>query len=67
MEFKGLIVRNRSTTDRRVITVEITPKGQAVLDQVNAALTPLFEDMPLEVTEWLVAVPDSVARQMAAV
>jgi len=63
----GVMCRVRSLEDRRIVTIVITPKGQAALDQVNAALAPLFEGMPLEVMEWLVGVSDATARQMAAV
>jgi DNA-binding MarR family transcriptional regulator len=38
LEAKGLVLRERSTTDRRVVQLALTPEGQAVADKVPAVL-----------------------------
>ncbi|MFY3385082.1 MarR family winged helix-turn-helix transcriptional regulator [Paracidovorax sp. MALMAid1276] len=38
LEAKGLVVRERSTTDRRVVQLALTPEGQAVADKVPPVL-----------------------------
>ena len=38
LEAKGLVLRERSTTDRRVVRLALTPEGQAVADKVPAVL-----------------------------
>ncbi len=38
LEAKGLVLRERSTTDRRVVQLALTPEGQAVAAQVPAVL-----------------------------
>jgi DNA-binding MarR family transcriptional regulator len=38
LEAKGLCKRIRSTEDRRVVNLELTPEGEAVADKVPAAL-----------------------------
>lgn len=38
LEAKGLVLRKRSTTDRRVVQLALTPEGQAVADKVPPVL-----------------------------
>ena len=38
LEAKGLVVRERSTTDRRVVRLALTPDGKKVADRVPAVL-----------------------------
>lgn len=49
LERDGLVVRERSTDDRRVVHVRLTRVGRTRLDKarraVQAAMGPLFEDM----------------------
>ncbi|MFI5910213.1 MarR family winged helix-turn-helix transcriptional regulator [Dactylosporangium sp. NPDC051541] len=38
MEAAGLVTRGRDETDKRVVRIELTPQGEALRDQVPAAL-----------------------------
>jgi DNA-binding MarR family transcriptional regulator len=38
MEERGLVVRNRSTADRRVVTTQLTAEGLRIVDELDAPL-----------------------------
>jgi DNA-binding MarR family transcriptional regulator len=55
LESAGLVRRNRSTTDRRVVLVEATPAGRRILERgraarVNLVATLLADATPTELT-----------------
>lgn len=41
MEERGLVVRTRSTADRRVVTAQLTPKGLRMVNDIDAPLLAL--------------------------
>jgi DNA-binding MarR family transcriptional regulator len=44
LECKGLCRRSRSTDDRRVVNLELTPEGEAAADQVPAELSQVMNE-----------------------
>jgi DNA-binding MarR family transcriptional regulator len=43
MEERGLVVRNRSTSDRRVVTTQLTPEGLRIVDELDAPLLAMHQ------------------------
>jgi DNA-binding MarR family transcriptional regulator len=66
MEKLGLVVRARSTEDRRVVTSRITPRGLALLDRVAEPLQAHeqgeFGQLGAEKLRRLIAILDEVRR-----
>ena len=54
LEAKGLCKRVRSTEDRRVVNLELTPEGEAAADKIPAALTEVMNShlAGFSKTEW---------------
>jgi len=54
LEAKGLVVRVRSSSDRRVVNLELTDEGRATASQIPAVLCAVQNQMlqPLSVEEW---------------
>ena len=66
LEAKGLCKRVRSTVDRRVVHLELTPAGRRVADKVPAVLADVLNDFlsGFSKTE-LGALKDSLRRMLA--
>lgn len=66
LEQKGLCRRQRSTEDRRVVRLELSPSGRALADRVPAALTAVLNDhlAGFTNTEWN-ALQDYLNRMLA--
>jgi DNA-binding MarR family transcriptional regulator len=54
LEAKGLVTRVRSSSDRRVVNLELTPEGRATASQIPEVLCAVQNQMlqPLSVAEW---------------
>ena len=54
LECKGLCKRNRSTDDRRVVNIELTPEGEVAADMVPAELAQILNEhlAGFSKTEW---------------
>ena len=67
LEKKGLCKRVRSTTDRRVVQVELTPDGDAAIAEVPAVLADVLNAhlAGFSKTEWL-ALKSYLRRMVAA-
>lgn len=51
LEVKGYVRRYRSTTDERVLLVEITPAGKALKEQALSIPQSVFDELPLNIEE----------------
>ena len=68
LEGKGLLRRRRGTGDRRVITLELTPDGTALLDRdpllsLDCALAELPEDVSQSLVDGLARLKDELAER----
>jgi DNA-binding MarR family transcriptional regulator len=52
LDKKGLVERTRDDTDRRRMTIRITPKGREILSQAPPALQETFVDRYTRLPEW---------------
>ncbi len=54
LEAKGLVTRVRSSSDRRVVNLALTPEGRATASQIPQVLCKVQNEMlqPLSVDEW---------------
>lgn len=54
LEAKGLVTRVRSSSDRRVVNLELTPEGRATASQIPEVLCAVQNQMlePLSLDEW---------------
>lgn len=54
LEAKGLVTRVRSSQDRRVVNLELTPEGRAAAEKIPAVLCRVQNAMlqPLSIAEW---------------
>lgn len=60
LDDEGLIVRTRSSADRRIVNIELTPAGEkAVADLYRLHLE--------REAQWLAALPESKKRQLASI
>lgn len=70
LEARGLVVRVRSTTDKRIVNARLLPAGEAILESVPALLHEQFIDrfdkLPLNEQEALVDTLAKLAQMMDA-
>src|SRR5215211_7834246 len=70
LEERGLAERRRSETDRRVVLVDATPAGRAVLDRGRAArvelIAALLADLPAAEIQALHSAADTLAGLLTA-
>ncbi|HEY4277591.1 MAG TPA: MarR family transcriptional regulator [Conexibacter sp.] len=67
LEREGMVERTRSTDDRRLVFVSLTPAGQAELAQKRARWTSMWEDAMGDVSDAELKTTRDVMRRMVRV